>query len=130
MIEETIIKQIKRHVTEFKMWLKANYTKEAIAQEWYDDIGYPKWNEIEDTFELAFKELQFENLIKEELDNISFLFVRQWKVRIIFHYFKAEISLLGMTEEQLLILCTHGLEDLSVYSCKVYSLQSSQHIEK
>jgi hypothetical protein len=109
MKKKEIIQQINNHVFQFKNWLHENYSQERIDKELYDDTGYPNWNEVEDTFEIAFKELNFENLIEEELKAIGFLIARQWDVGNIFPYFNKEISLLGMTEKQLLILAEYAV---------------------
>lgn len=109
MHKEEIIQQINNHVFLFQNWLKENYSQERIDQQLYDDTGYPNWNEIEDTFEVLFKALNFEELIEEELKAIGFLIARQWDVGNIFPYFHKEISLLGMTEKQLLILAEYGI---------------------
>ena len=108
--KKEIIQQISNHVFQFKKWLVENYSQERIDEQLYDDTGYPKWNEVEDTFEIAFKELQFEFLKEEELKAVGFLLARQWDVGNIFPYFNTKISLLGMTEEQLLILAEYGLK--------------------
>lgn len=110
MGKEEIIEQIENHVKEFKKWLTENYSEDSLRKELYDDTGYPNWSAIETTFETAFKELPFEDLNEEELENISFLLARQWNVGIIFPYFKEEISQIGMTENQLLILAEYGLK--------------------
>jgi len=107
--KKEIIEQINHHVIQFKNWLKENYSQEKIDKELYDDTGYPNWNNVEETFEIAFKKLNFEELIEEELKAIGFLIARQWDVGIIFPYFNKEISLLGMTEKQLLILAEYGI---------------------
>jgi hypothetical protein len=105
-----MLDQIQSHVLEFKKWLKQNYSEERINKGLYDDTGYPNWNEVENTFEIAFKNLSFENLSKNALENISFLIARQWNVGIIFPYFRNEISQIGMTQKQLLILSEYGVD--------------------
>jgi hypothetical protein len=109
MDKKEIIQKIRDHVIHFKKWLQDNYSQKEIDEELYDDTGYPNWHEVEDTFEIAFKKLDFENLHVEDLKAISFLLARQWDVGIIFPYFKVEISQLGMTEQQLIVLAKHGL---------------------
>ncbi len=108
--ENEIIVQIKTHTNLFKEWLHKNYTQEDIDEELYDDTGYPHWNDIEDTFEVAFKHLNFKALDEGTLENVSYLIARQWDVGNIFPYFRKEISLLGMTEEQLIVLAEYGVE--------------------
>lgn len=106
---QEIINRLEIHVDQFKDWLKKNYSQERIDEKLYDDAGYPNWVEVEETFEIAFKELKFEELNLYELEAIGFLIARQWNVGIIFPYFKEEISQVGMTEMQLLILSAHGI---------------------
>jgi HEAT repeat protein len=105
-----ITKALAFHVKEFKTWLDNNYSQEDIACEKYEAAAYPKWNEIEKIFESAFLELDFSTLKTEVLEDISFLIAMQWDIGIIFPYFKEEISQIGMTEEQLLILAEFGLK--------------------
>jgi hypothetical protein len=107
--KKEIIQQINNHVFQFENWLHENYSQEEIDKELYDDTGYPNWNAVEDTFEIVFKELEFKDLIEEELKAIGFLIARQWGVGNIFPFFNKEISLLGMTEKQLLILAEYAL---------------------
>ena len=104
-----ILTQLKSHVNHFKEWLRENYSQERIDQELYDDTGYPDWNEVENSFEIAFRELNFEKLNEEELEIIGFLIARQWDVGIIFPFFREEISQIGMTENQLLILSRYAV---------------------
>lgn len=129
-----IIDELIRHERLFKAWLSENYSQEDIKNEQYDDTGYPDWVAIENTFERAFEELDFEKLNDTVLESIAFLLARQWDVGVIFPYFKAEISGVGMTEEQLLILVEYGLNSkewsfqqqcaASIYKAKSYKKQA------
>ncbi|WP_052600265.1 hypothetical protein [Aureispira sp. CCB-QB1] len=110
MKNQDLINEITDHKKNFKNWLKANYSYDDIINEKYDDTGYPKWAEVENTFEKAFKELDFSKLKDEVLETIGYLLARQWDVGIIFPYFKEEISQIGMSENQLLILSKFGLK--------------------
>ncbi|MEO0683890.1 MAG: hypothetical protein AAFY76_02280 [Cyanobacteria bacterium J06649_11] len=109
MDKERIIEQLDKHRVNFDTWLSKNYSQKRIKEGSYDDTGYPNWNDVEETFELAFSYIDFEYLSEAELEVISYLLARQWDVGNIFPYFKEEISLLGMTEQQLLILSEYGL---------------------
>jgi len=80
-----IIEELIKHETEVKEWLIKNYSQEKIDNE-------------------------FEKLTENELKSVAYLLARQWDVGIIFPYFKEEISQVGMTEKQLLILAKYGLK--------------------
>ncbi len=109
MRKEEIIQELKGQVLQFKEWLAENYSQEKIEQDLYDEAGYPNWNAVEDTFEMAFKKLDFADLEAGDLEAIGFLIARQWDVGIVFPYFKKEISFLGMNEKQLLILAEYAV---------------------
>lgn len=130
-----ILEKINQHVFLFKNWLKDHYSENQIEEENYDDTGYPNWDKIEDTFEFVFKEIDFSVLTTKELENISFLLARQWDVGVIFPYFREEISQIGMTEEQLLILANFGINSkewsfrqqcaASIYKAKNYKVEAT-----
>lgn len=107
-----LITAIDNHIVLYKNWLNQNWTPRQIAEGAIDEAGYPNWKEIEDTFEKVFKELNFKELSRKDLESITYLIAQQWDIAIILFWFDREtniISQLGMTEEQLLVLAEFGL---------------------
>lgn len=108
-----IINNIQSNAKLFWEWALKYYSKEDIINGAIDSPSYPKWNQIEENFEEAFKYLDFNKLTNKTLDNMIFLIAQQWDIGIILNWFnkgEQEIGQLGMTKLQLQKLCQRGLD--------------------
>lgn len=99
------------HVDEFKKWIAENFTPDQITEGHFDDAGYPKWDKIEDLLEQIFKEIEFNNVNSTHIDKIIYMIARNWDLGSILNWLTKDnnLSQLGMTEEQFLIIAKLGI---------------------
>lgn len=132
--KKQIVGNIQKDVEEFWKWALKTYSKEQIINGNADSPSFPNWNQIEEHLEIAFKELDFENVEDNNLDNIIFLIAQQWDIGIILNWFnkgKDEIGQIGMTQKQLQILCERGLKSKfpdakSQLASSLYKIENKQ----
>lgn len=124
---EKNVHDIKMHAVDFNRWLENNFTSDQIINEYADYAGYPSWNDIEHDIEKLFTSVKDLNLLRtESLDMIIFFIARQWNIGIILNWFNKggeDISGIGMTQEQLIILAGRGV--LSKYYDARYQFSAS-----
>ena len=69
---------LKELVAKFREWIFDNYTVEEIAENSFDDTGYPYWAEIENYFSEILQNEQIQDLDEEDKKNILWLIARNW----------------------------------------------------
>lgn len=109
--KEKIIRQIEWHVSHFKHSLEQE-AKKSVENKPLEEKVHLNWDEIEILLEEAFASIHFDSVKKKDLANIDYIIARQWDHGIILNWFNKgteEISGVGMTQSQLLILAEHGL---------------------
>ena len=127
-----IINELKQNVEDFWKWALKYYSKNQILNGEIDSPSFPKWNQIEENLEAAFKKLDFDTLDHDTLENIIFIIAQQWDIGIILNWFNKggeEIGQIGMSDKQLQILCEQGLNSKltdakSQFAASLYKIEN------
>lgn len=68
--------QLNQLVTEYRQWLKANFSIKEIDQNLTDESAYPQWQDIESFFKELIEAKKLDLLDEEDLNNLLYLIAR------------------------------------------------------
>jgi hypothetical protein len=94
--------ELKILVTNFRTWLKENYSTKEIEDCWTDDPSYPNWGKIENYFKYLLDEDLIATLDDEDKVNLLYLIARNWDLGSMLAWLsqKSELASLGTLREK------------------------------